>query len=174
MRYNVAQLLMEPTGSVRTYQMDEPLDGPERTQDRATGTVEILRTHQGVLVTCSIETLVQTACSRCLSVFQRASSLTLEEESFPTVDPGTGKKMFPPDESEGVIHIDDRHMLDLSDVVRQYVLTDIPIKPLCSNSCLGLCPECGTNLNEEKCKCDSAPTDPRWGALSELLAEGRD
>jgi uncharacterized protein len=165
---------MEPTGSVRTYQLDEQFEGPESSQDRASGTVEILRTHQGVLVTVSIETLVQTTCSRCLNVFQRPSSLTLEEESFPTVDPGTGKKMFPPDESEGVIHIDDRHMLDLSDVVRQYVLTDIPIKALCSENCLGLCPECGTNLNEEKCKCVTTPIDPRWGALSELLAEGRD
>ena len=174
MRYNVAQFLMEPTGSVRTYELDEPFDGPESTQDRAAGTVEILRTHQGVLVTVSIETLVQTACSRCLSVFQRASSLTLEEESFPTVDPGTGKKMFPPEESEGVIHIDDRHILDLSDVVRQYVLTDIPIKPLCSDNCPGLCPECGTNLNEEKCKCDAALVDPGWGALSELLAESQE
>ena len=174
MHYNVAQLMMEPTGSIRSYQLDEPLDGPQSSRDRATGTVKILRTHQGVLVTARISTQVQTTCGRCLSEFQRLSSLTLEEESFPTVDPGTGQKMFPPDESEGVVHIDDRHMLDLSDVVRQYILTEIPIKPLCSDNCLGLCPDCGTNLNEEKCKCDTVPADPRWGALSELLAEGLD
>ncbi len=173
MRYNVAQLLMEPTGSIRSYQLDESFDGPQSSQDRATGTVQILRTHQGMLVTARIETEVQTTCGRCLREFQRLSSLKLEEESYPTVDLGTGKKMFPPDESEGVIHIDDRHVLDLSDVVRQYVLTEIPIMPLCSDNCLGLCPECGANLNEEKCKCDTTPADPRWGALSELLAEGR-
>ena len=174
MRYNLAQLLMEPTGSIRSYQLDEPLDGPQSGRDWATGTVKILRTHQGVLVTARISTQVQTTCGRCLSEFQRLSSLTPEEESYPTVDPGIGQKMFPPDESEGIVHIDDRHMLDLSDVVRQYVLTEIPIKPLCGDNCLGLCPECGTNLNEEKCKCDTAPVDPRWGALLELLAEGLD
>ena len=174
MRYNIAQLLMEPTGAIRSYQLDELLDGPQSSRDWATGTVEILRTHQGVLVTARISTEVQTTCGRCLTEFQRFSSLTLEEESYPTVDPGNGQKMFPPDESEGVVHIDDRHMLDLSDVVRQYVLTEIPIKPLCNDNCLGLCPECGINLNEEKCKCDTALADPRWGALSELLAEGRD
>ena len=174
MLYNVAQLMMEPTGSIRNYQLDEPFDGPQSSRDRATGTVKILRTHQGVLVTARISTQVQTTCGRCLGGFQRLSSLTMEEESYPTVDPGTGQKMFPPDESEGVVYIDDRHMLDLSDVVRQYVLTEIPIKPLCSDNCLGLCPECGTNLNEEKCKCDTAPADPRWGALSKLLAEGLD
>jgi uncharacterized protein len=174
MRYNVAQLLMEPTGSIRSYQLDETFEGPQSGLDRATGTVKILRTHQGVLVTARIETQVQTTCGRCLSEFQRLSSLTVEEESYPTVDPGTGQKLFPPDESEGAIHIDDRHMLDLSDVVRQYVLIENPIKPLCSDNCLGLCPECGANINEEKCKCDTVPADPRWGALSELLAEGRD
>jgi uncharacterized protein len=163
---------MEPIGSIRRYQLDESLDGPQSSLDRATGTVEILRTHQGLLTMARIETQVQTTCSRCLSEFQRQSSWKLEEESYPTVDPGTGKKMVPPDESEGVIHIDSQHMLDLSDVVRQYILTDIPIKPLCSNNCLGLCPECGANLNEEKCKCETAPTDARWGALSEPLAEG--
>ena len=174
MRYNVSQLLMESTGAVRNYQLDESFAGLQSGQDRAIGTVKILRTHQGVLVTVSIETVVRTSCSRCLVEFKRLSSLTLEEESFPTVDPGTGKKMFPPDESEGVIHIDDRHILDLSDVIRQYVLTDIPIKPLCGNNCLGLCAECGTNLNKEKCKCDTTPADPRWGALLGLSVEGQD
>jgi uncharacterized protein len=62
-------------------------------------------------------------------------------------------------------------MLDLSDVIRQYLLTDQPIKPLCEDGCLGLCPECGVNLNEEECKCNAAPVDPRWNALTELLAE---
>ena len=73
--------------------------------------------------------------------------------------------MFPPDESEGVIHIDASHMLDLSDVIRQYALTDEPIKPLCDEGCLGLCPECGTSLNEEDCKCGqgySTPGGERW------------
>ena len=174
MRYNVAQLLMEPTGSVRTYQLDESFEGPESTQDRAAGTVEIMRTHQGMLVKAAIETLVQTTCGRCLSGFQRASLLMVEEESFPTLEPGTGKKIVPPDESEGVIHIDERHMLDLSDVVRQYVLTDIPIKPLCSENCLGLCPECGSNLIKEKCKCGPGLGASGCEGLSELSAGGRD
>ena len=91
MLYNVAQLMMEPTGSIRSYQLDEPFDGPQSSRDRATGTVKILRTHQGVLVTAHISTQVQTTCGRCLGGVKRLSSLTLEEESYPTVDPGTGQ-----------------------------------------------------------------------------------
>ena len=169
MRYNVAQLMMEPMGSTRRYQLDEPLDGSQGHLGRASGTVQVVRTHQGLLVRAQLETRIYATCGRCLTRFPRLSTLEIEEESLSTVDPGTGKKMFPPDESEGVIHIDASHMLDLSDVIRQYALTDEPIKPLCDEGCLGLCPECGTSLNEEDCKCGQGYSDPRWGALADLL-----
>ena len=50
MRYNVAQLMMEPMGSTRRYQLDEPLDGSQGHLGRASGTVQVVRTHQGLLV----------------------------------------------------------------------------------------------------------------------------
>ena len=65
-------------------------------------------------------------------------------------------------------------MLDLSDVLRQYLLTDEPLKVLCREDCLGLCPECGADLNTEKCKCDAPDIDPRWGALAALIGEDPD
>ena len=78
--------------------------------------------------------------------------------------------MAPPDEAEGVLHIDTRQMLDLSDVLRQYLLTSEPLKMLCRDDCQGLCPECGADLNMEKCNCTSTPVDPRWGTLTDLLS----
>jgi uncharacterized protein len=174
MDYNVSQLLMEPTGSARSYQVDEDLDTiPECGADRAKGTVRLLRTHQGLLVTASIDVRVSAICDRCLTDFPRDSNLSVEEECFPTVDPGTGRRVFPPEESDGVVRIDARQVLDLTDVLRQYLLTDAPIKALCRPDCQGLCQECGANLNEEKCQCSAAPIDPRWGALTGLLTEDR-
>ena len=73
-----------------------------------------------------------------------------------------------------MILLDDQHVLDMEDVIRQYVLTEVPIKPLCSEKCSGLCPECGTNLNEEKCTCKEAPIDLRWEALAKLLNQDQD
>ena len=70
-----------------------------------------------------------------------------------------------------MIHLDDKHDLDMQDVIRQYVLTEVPIKPLCFKECQGLCPECGTDLNEEKCKCEVGSVDPRWGFLADLLID---
>ena len=174
MFYNLSQLLKEPTGSTRDYEVDGSFEGPEKKIDWAQGRVQVTRTHQGFVVRAGLKVQVGLTCSRCLSQFELPFALKMEEESFPTVDLLTGKTTAPPEEAEGVIHLDDQHVLDMQDVIRQYVLTEVPIKPLCSMECLGLCPECGSNLNEEKCNCDGAPVDPRWGSLAKLLTEGRD
>jgi uncharacterized metal-binding protein YceD (DUF177 family) len=98
----------------------------------------------------------------------------MEEESFPSINPTTGKMEELPGELGSAIRLDDQHVLDMGEVLRQYVITEVPIKPLCWEKCLGLCPECGSNQNKEKCKCNTAPADPRWGALAELLTEKQD
>lgn len=179
MHYNVSQLLMEPTGSTRRFQLDEPMALPDGEMEnsgmgRATGTVRLLRTHHGLLVNATVDVQVNATCARCLAPCGRLSTLDLEEECYPTIDPVTGRNMSPPDEAEGVLHIDTRQMLDLTDVLRQYLLTDEPLKTLCRSDCLGLCPECGADLNTEKCKCDGPAIDPRWGALADLMPKGFD
>jgi uncharacterized protein len=141
---------------------------------RATGTVRLLRTHHGLLVNATVDVQVTATCARCLVPCDRLSILDLEEECYPTVDPATGRNMTPPDEADGVVHIDARQMLDLSDVLRQYLLTGEPLKTLCRRDCLGLCPECGSDLNTEKCRCAQPPIAPRWGALAELMSKGAD
>ena len=175
MLYNVSQLLMEPTGSTRRFQLDEPVPSTTAPENpatgRATGNVRLLRTHHGLMVNATVNVQVQDTCARCLVPYDRRSTLALEEECYPTVDPATGRNMSPPDEAEGVVHIDTRQMLDLSDVLRQYLLTDQPLKTLCRRDCRGLCQECGADLNTEKCKCDAPAIDPRWGALAALKTE---
>ncbi|MDA1127440.1 MAG: DUF177 domain-containing protein [Chloroflexi bacterium] len=173
MQYNLAQLLMEPTGSTRDYEVDESFRGPEDGMDRVQGWIRVLRTHQGVIVSARLETQVSLTCSRCIKVFEHNSLIKMEEESSPTIDPDTGKQTEPLDEDDSELDLDDQHVLDMGEVVRQYILTGLPIKPLCSEECRGLCPECGSDLNEEKCKCEAVLMDPRWGALAELLTERR-
>ena len=171
MYYNLAQLLKEPTGSTRDYDVDESFEGPKDGIGRAQGWVRVIRTHQGFLVRAELETQVDLTCSRCLTKFESDSTLKMEEESFPSVDPDSGKTTETPEEAEGVMYLDDQHNLDMQDVIRQYVLTEVPIKPLCCEECLGLCPECGANRNKEKCNCNTDPVDPRWGPLADLLTE---
>ena len=58
--------------------------------------------------------------------------------------------------------------VDLADHVRSELLVLIPLKPLCQESCKGLCPMCGTNLNISACTCDTKSDDSRWDALKKL------
>lgn len=58
--------------------------------------------------------------------------------------------------------------LDLAPVVRELVLLDAPANPVCRPDCEGLCPNCGKNLNEDRCECTRVGDDPRWSALDQL------
>ena len=62
-------------------------------------------------------------------------------------------------------------LLDLEPLARDAVLLELPLAPLCAEDCLGLCPQCGINRNEEACSCEQ-PADPRWSALDVLRDQG--
>jgi len=58
--------------------------------------------------------------------------------------------------------------IDLKDDVRDIVTVAIPLKLLCKENCLGLCPRCGTRLNFETCNCEQDEIDPRWEKLTQI------
>jgi uncharacterized protein len=59
--------------------------------------------------------------------------------------------------------------LDVIDMLREQFELALPMKPLCAESCRGLCPECGANLNRGDCGCDPKWVDPRLAPLKALL-----
>jgi uncharacterized protein len=60
--------------------------------------------------------------------------------------------------------------VDLVPMIRENLLLDAPIAPVCRQDCAGLCPNCGVDRNVTTCDCLVAVTDPRWDALSQLKA----
>jgi uncharacterized protein len=56
----------------------------------------------------------------------------------------------------------------LDDVVREQLILGLAQYPVCSEGCKGLCPVCGTNLNERECGCDRKVPDPRWAGLEKF------
>ena len=80
----------------------------------------------------------------------------------------------PPDEDEETYPLKGE-MLDLRPLVRDAVLLELPIAPLCREDCAGLCPTCGADLNDGPCDCPPTESDPRWAALDVLkgLSEAR-
>lgn len=61
--------------------------------------------------------------------------------------------------------------LNLKGPIREEMILSQPLLVQCTSDCLGLCPGCGTNLNEETCQCQGESTDPRWDALRALRDE---
>jgi uncharacterized protein len=169
MQMNVSQLLQEPIGATRRWQIDEAADiTGDGARYPVRGECRLLRTLQGVLTSCEIDTGVELDCDRCNARYRQPLHLEFEEEFVPTIDVHSGETLPPPEEP-GVFTIDDHHILDVSEAVRQYALTAIPLKALCSADCAGLCPSCGKNLNEGPCRCPAEPTDPRWAKLQGLF-----
>jgi uncharacterized protein len=60
-------------------------------------------------------------------------------------------------------------LLDVIEMLREQFQLALPMKPLCAESCRGLCPECGANLNRAECGCRPTWVDPRLAPLKELL-----
>jgi len=131
------------------------------------GAVNLMRTDRGILVKGTLNTEVEVTCSRCLGLFGCPLALNIEEEYFPTTDVVSGAGLPSPDEP-GCFTIDEHHVLDLTEVIRQYTLLAVPMKPLCRQDCAGLCPDCGHNLNHGPCGCLSHRADPRWSKLDRL------
>jgi uncharacterized protein len=57
--------------------------------------------------------------------------------------------------------------VDLSPMMHDAILLDLPLAPLCRDDCRGLCAYCGADLNDMTCSCQ-APIDPRWATLDGL------
>ena len=169
MQINVSQLLKESIGAKRNYQVADIVDSAG-SDGMVEGEVRLLRTDRGILARGALNTEVEVTCSRCLSLFRCPIALNIEEEYFPTTDVVSGAPLSLPEEPCSFT-IDEHHILDLSEAIRQYALLAIPMKPLCREDCAGLCPHCGHNLNLGSCHCSSQATDPRWFQLTKLVNE---
>lgn len=166
MRINVSQQLKASMGSIREYEVSEIVNlasGPSMVQ----GEVGLMRTDRGILVRGRLDTDVEVTCSRCLSLFSCRLILNIEEEYFPITDVASGASLLLPEEPV-CFTIDEHHVIDLTEVIRQCALLTIPMEPLCRGDCAGLCSNCGQNLNQGPCDCSPQGTDPRWSELSKL------
>jgi uncharacterized protein len=168
MQINVSQLLQEPIGSTRNYDINAAAeiigDGREY---NVQGKCHLLRIQRSILVSCTLSSEVELNCSRCLSRFRHPLKIKFEEEYLPTIDIHSGSPL-PLTEEASAFTIDEQHNIDLTDAIRQYSLMAVPMKALCDEDCAGLCQKCGQNLNQGKCDCPAEDIDPRWEKLSKL------
>ena len=107
-------------------------------------------------------------CSRCAEPYPFASSSTfhLRFRPQPKAAVENDEIEITPDELDVEFYTD--RAIALRDLASEQVLLSIPMKPLCDDKCLGLCPQCGVNRNRESCSCAVSITDQRWGALQDI------
>ena len=132
---NVAQLLKEPIGSTQSYDISGMID--EEVEGSVEGKAKLIHTSQGVLVQCELTAEVKLICSRCLDTFLVPISFTAEEEFLQASDVLGDSALSSPEQSEEFT-IDDKNILDLSELIRQYALLNLPMKPLCRPDCPGI------------------------------------
>jgi uncharacterized protein len=167
-QFNVAQLMQEPIGSERSYEIDA--DVPPLTDEalpsHVAGRARLVRTHRGLLAYGQFDAIARDTCSRCLGPTEAPVRVTFEEEFLPTIDVATGAPL--PRPQDDVFTIDEHHELDLTDAVRQALIVAQPMQPLCRPDCAGLCPTCGADRNAGACDCPPDQIDDRWAALARL------
>jgi uncharacterized protein len=132
---NVAPLLKEPVGSSQSHDISGIIG--EEFEGFVEGKAKMIRTNRGVLVQCKLTAEVKLICSRCLDTFLCPISFTAEEEFLPIADVSDDLALSSPEQLEEFT-IDDKNILDLGELIRQYVLLNLPMKPLCRPDCPGM------------------------------------
>jgi uncharacterized protein len=175
MEFNILNELRRDVGSVSEYKLNEAaIDLTDATIESLHGRLQLLRTDEGILASVDAVGWMDERCARCLKRTRCDVTVRFQEEYVPIVDATTGARIHLPEGDER-FRIRAHFLLDLREALRQYILISEPIKPLCTPGCAGLCPACGTDLNERTCNCAPAG-DERWRALKALKdtpAEGR-
>jgi uncharacterized protein len=121
----------------------------------------------------SVGTSIELQCSRCLRSFVKELDVNINVVYLPVEElKGEEKHEIKDDELDIGFYQGDE--LDVQDLVREQILLNVPMKPLCSEACKGICPDCGADLNVSTCACERKETDPRLEVLKKLLDNGKE
>lgn len=172
---NVAQLLRAQVGTFRSFEFSETepsladdvrIDGPVR------GEVKLTRTPRGVLADVRYVATLDQDCGRCLEPARAELASDVSEEYVATTNVVTGQPLGITIEADEQV-ISPNHELDLTDLIRQDMVVQQSLQPLCRDDCAGLCEQCGADLNIAACAHQSEHAaesdDAPLGRLGELL-----
>lgn len=128
---------------------------------------------EGVLVSGTADLEIAAECSRCLDPVSWHEDVHLSELfRYPATDARGALVEEDEGDDDPLPEVQD-DLIDLLPVLRDAVVLDLPLAPLCSDDCLGLCPTCGFRLEDDPDHAHEA-VDPRWAALAALAEEADD
>ncbi len=168
--FSVGPLVDQTTGTNETYSFHGPVkfEGIIPATDMK-GRVEIMRIDEGFNVAIrNTEIKVKLSCEKCLKPITTTIKLDFFEKQFFLDEPKQ------PEDPNDLYLVDKKHLtINLAEPLRQEIILHFPVVQVCSESCKGICPKCGTDLNKKKCKCKIDPKNDRsdkpLAALKELI-----
>jgi uncharacterized protein len=167
LRFNIGFIIHEDAGYTKQFDfsIDELYIPPDLELADLTGKVTFGRTPQGIIAHVQASANLEAECVRCLDVFiQHVQTDFSELFAF-------DKRSI---DDEGLLVPEDGYV-DLAPMVREYLLLDLPIKPICQQKCTGLDPETGEKRTSEPTEDRKDQIDPRMEVLKKLLdnSEGK-
>ena len=144
LRVNIGFLLNQPIGTRRDIHFDVPAYqlSIDLEVQALTGIARLTRTVQGILVDCQFAASIPADCVRCLVNFLHPLQTAFTELFAFTSDQVTESGLLVPDDGN----------IDLAPLVMEYLILEIPIRPICRPDCKGLCQVCGADLNTAPCE----------------------
>lgn len=144
LRINAGFLINQPIGTSREIHFDHPEIqlSPDLDVKNLNGLIRLTRTPKGVLVEAGFRSEMMNECVRCLAEFSQEINTEFSEMY------AFNKRAV----SESGLILPDDGNIDLAPLLREYLLLEIPIQPLCRPDCKGLCMECGEDLNFTTCE----------------------
>ena len=141
--------------------------GLEFADARITGRVLLEKHGHDILVRGSLAGPMELACSRCLESF--AAPVAIEFDLLLVPGPPTAGAV---DEELSLTDLDMDYytgeIVDLETILREQIILMMPLKPLCDETCKGLCPHCGANLKRETCVCKTDAVNSPFALLAKL------
>ena len=134
-----------------------------------------------VAVTGVLEGTIVRECVRCLKEYEDPLAFSVRAAFVPEPksSPRHPKRIDPRKARTEVVEAeqeeepDDQYQyqgnqLELAPMLREHVILSAPMQPLCNNDCLGLCAQCGKNLNEGPCHCAEEPPIPTFRVVQSI------
>ncbi len=161
LRLNVGFIVHQTIGYFRDFDFDIPkvTIEPDLHLTGLKGVVRVTRTPQGLLAEVKLSATTQADCVRCLEPFTQPLAADFSE--LYAFDKRSVTE-------SGLILPENGH-INLAPVLREFMILDIPIRPLCREDCKGLCSECGTNLNLSSCEHSISNGSSSFDSLQSLL-----
>ncbi len=113
----------------------------------------VMRLRAGLLCVGRLRASARVPCARCLEPYELPVDREFEVTYLPPPAQEEPVELQIGKDDLNVSFLDAQGNIDVNQLAAEQIYLELPLKPLCSPSCRGLCPGCGTNLNAESCRC---------------------